>query len=97
MQVMEGSVRELHDGGPRVVTAEGTAFDAWLVEENDYGDPMVQHHHPNGDVVAYVLFGRNGGNYAQCAECGARRQLPSESSSIVEEVLSPGASPPSSA
>lgn len=70
------------------------ADNAWLVEENDYGDPMVLHRHPAGDVVAYVLLGRNGGSYAQCAECGARRQLPSASTSIVEEVLSPGVSPP---
>ncbi len=74
-----------------------TADNTWLVEENDYGDPMVQHHHATGDAVAYVLLGRNGGSYAQCAECGARRQLSSASTSMVEEVLSPGASPPSSA
>jgi hypothetical protein len=77
------------------VTVGSRAADAWLIEENDYGDPMVQHHHPTGDAVAYVLFGPNGNSYARCGDCGARRQLPSSSISIVEEALSPGTSPPS--
>jgi hypothetical protein len=76
------------------VTIASKASQAWLVEENDYGDPMVQHRHPTGDVVAYVLLGRNGGSYAQCSDCGARHQLPSASTSVVDEALSPGTSPP---
>lgn len=79
------------------MSVDARAADAWLVEENDYGDPMVRHHHPSGDAIAYVLLGRNGGSYAQCADCGARRQLPRESSSVVEDALRPGSSPPSSA
>jgi hypothetical protein len=60
------------------VTVYASRPSAWLVEENDYGDPMVQHHHSSGDAVAYVLMGRNGRSYAQCADCGARHSLPDD-------------------
>jgi hypothetical protein len=74
------------------VTVDAGPASAWLVEENDYGDPMVQHHHSNGDAVAYVLMGRNGGSYAQCAECGARHILPSDAAAA-EELSSTEPSP----
>ncbi len=54
----------------------GRATGAWILDETDFGDPLVQHAHRGGASVAYVLFGRNGGSFAQCTQCGARLELP---------------------
>lgn len=51
------------------------AVGGWILDETDYGDPMVEHAHEGGTSVAYVLYGRNGGSFAQCAQCGARLEL----------------------
>lgn len=53
----------------------GRTAGSWILDETDYGDPMVEHAHAGGTSVAYVLYGRSGGSFAQCAECGARLEL----------------------
>lgn len=53
----------------------GRAAGGWILDETDYGDPMVEHAHADGTSVAYVLYGRNGGSFAQCAQCSARLEL----------------------
>lgn len=53
----------------------GTRRERWLIGENDYGGPMVEHLHPGGSAVAYVLLARDGREFAQCTACGGRKSL----------------------
>jgi hypothetical protein len=48
---------------------EGQGFGRWLVEEDDYGQPMVFHRHTLGDVVAYIINSDPSGDLAQCSDC----------------------------
>lgn len=60
-----------------VISKQGEGRSDWRIGENDFGGPMVEHRHSDGPSVAYVLVGRNGGEFAQCADCGKRVSLPS--------------------
>lgn len=55
--------------------ATSSRGERWLVTESDFGGPMVEHVHPNGTAVAYVLMGTNGHEFAQCTDCGERKSL----------------------
>lgn len=59
------------------VVASGSRRQRWLITESDFGGPMVEHVHDDGSAVAYVLFGANGREFAQCTECGERKAIPS--------------------
>lgn len=56
----------------------------WLIGESDYGGPIVEHVHPDGTEIAYVLFGANGREFAQCTACGDRKSLAERVSSGVQ-------------
>jgi hypothetical protein len=43
--------------------------DAWETEEDDFGEPMVFHHHDDRNVTAYLSDTRDGLRIATCAEC----------------------------
>lgn len=58
-----------------MVAEVGSRHEQWVVAENDFGGPMVEHVHPGGPAVAYVLFGRTGQEFAQCSACGERKTL----------------------
>jgi hypothetical protein len=47
----------------------------WVVGENDFGGPMVEHIHVGGSAVAYVLVGANGREFARCTACGGQKSL----------------------
>jgi hypothetical protein len=66
--------------GDRGLSKEGKLRSDWRIDENDFGGPMVEHRHSDGQSVAYVLVGRNGGEFAQCAGCGQRVSLQAEPS-----------------
>jgi hypothetical protein len=55
--------------------ASGSRGKRWLIGESDFGGPIVEHVHPEGSAVAYVLLGQNGREYAQCTECGERKTI----------------------
>jgi hypothetical protein len=47
----------------------------WLVDENDFGGPMVEHVHAGGPAIAIVLAGSNGREFARCTLCGGQKWL----------------------
>jgi hypothetical protein len=57
------------------VQAASSQRERWLVHENDFGGPMVEHLHPSGSAVAIVLAGSNGREFARCTLCGGQKPL----------------------
>jgi hypothetical protein len=71
--VLAGTANQTRGIG--AMSKQGKRRSDWRIGESDFGGPMVEHRHSDGDSVAYVLVGRNGGEVAQCAGCGRRVSL----------------------
>ena len=41
----------------------------WEVEQDDFGGPLVFHHHTGNSAPAYVIGGTSDRRIAQCSEC----------------------------
>jgi hypothetical protein len=69
------SISQGDEGRDKVTAAHEGESPRWVLGESDFGGPMVEHWHATGSAVAYVLIGRNGGEFAQCSDCAERIEL----------------------
>jgi hypothetical protein len=57
------------------VRADPATAILWEVEEDDYGDLIVMHRHPNAVVPAYIIGRGPERLVAQCSECQQFAQI----------------------